>query len=296
MTASLIAALALCLPAAPAPLAFDDDPVERLDAWPALDRDVEDVVETDVERVRKARTPEMAEFAREGLIGVGAGAAPHLIEALGAEKDEAARGRLVEILTAVTDAPHTRLLAAEFEHDALEVRVFCLGRAAAFPDAGTGEAAAAAYERVVAWKDDRRNQRKYDVREHDAAALAATAGGSFVAFDHLLALAREDWGERGGPIRVALTAVRGVEATRRVTPALASDERREIVAALRALSGCGDREEAVRDVAPFLDSDDNSIRVAAINALRGIVDGDPPIEQLSVFDAIELAKQWQERL
>ena len=45
-----------------------------------------------------------------------------------------------------------------------------------------------------------------------------------------------------------------------------------------------------------LDDDDNSIRVATINALRGMVDGDLPVEQLSVFEAIEMAKQWKSKL
>jgi TPP-dependent pyruvate/acetoin dehydrogenase alpha subunit len=49
-------------------------------------------------------------------------------------------------------------------------------------------------------------------------------------------------------------------------------------------------------VAPYLDSEDNSIRVAAIDALRGIVDGDGPMEQQSVFRAIEMAKLWKLRL
>jgi hypothetical protein len=46
----------------------------------------------------------------------------------------------------------------------------------------------------------------------------------------------------------------------------------------------------------FLDDDDNQVRVAAINACRGIVDGAPPEEQLPVFEAIESAKKWKERV
>jgi hypothetical protein len=38
------------------------------------------------------------------------------------------------------------------------------------------------------------------------------------------------------------------------------------------------------------------VRVAAINALRGIVDGQEPLEELSVFGAIELAKTWKVRV
>jgi hypothetical protein len=36
--------------------------------------------------------------------------------------------------------------------------------------------------------------------------------------------------------------------------------------------------------------------VVTINALRGIVDGDGPLEQLSSFEAIEMAKKWKSRI
>ena len=74
-----------------------------------------------------------------------------------------------------------------------------------------------------------------------------------------------------------------------------SDDRLNIVAGLRLLGGCGDEDSAKR-VSPYLDSQDNQIRVAAINAARGIVDGDGPMEQLSVFKAIEVAKMWKRRI
>jgi len=64
---------------------------------------------------------------------------------------------------------------------------------------------------------------------------------------------------------------------------------------LRMLAGCGDAS-ALPPIRKYLDDDDNQIRVAAINACRGIVDGDPPLEQLPVFEAIETAKKWKDRL
>ncbi len=36
--------------------------------------------------------------------------------------------------------------------------------------------------------------------------------------------------------------------------------------------------------------------VGAINALRGIIDGDPPLDKLPVFEAIERADKWKSRL
>jgi hypothetical protein len=64
---------------------------------------------------------------------------------------------------------------------------------------------------------------------------------------------------------------------------------------LNLLSACGTQGDTSA-VKPFLDSDDHQIRVAAINALRGMVDGEGPIDKLPVFDAIDLAKQWKNRI
>jgi hypothetical protein len=81
-----------------------------------------------------------------------------------------------------------------------------------------------------------------------------------------------------------------------VAKLLAATKRKTKVAGLRLIAACGEKESAKHLVLPFLDENDNSLRVAAINALRGIVDGDPPLNKLSVFEAIERANKWKARL
>lgn len=289
------AALGLALLHGPAPAQDGDEP-ERLDAWPELSRDAERSVALDIDRLRKARTPEMAEFAVEGLVGAGAGTAPKLLKALGAEKKEAAQERLEAVLTRICDERHTRLLAAQFDHDAVAVRRWCLARAAAFPDPGTRDAAAAAFQRLEELSR-KKKPRGYDEAEHDAAAMAATAAGSHAALARMHALTLERWGARWQALRAALEGARDAESTAFCAQLLGDEAgRREVVAALNLLSGCGTAKEAVPLVRPYLDHEDNSIRVAAINALRGIVDGEPPIPKLSVFDAIEMASEWKRRV
>jgi HEAT repeat protein len=96
-------------------------------------------------------------------------------------------------------------------------------------------------------------------------------------------------------MRVALAGVRGPEATAVVGKHLDDPQLKTKVAALHLLGGCGDKS-IVGKIKPLLDESDNSLRVAAINALRGIVDGELPIEELSAFEAIEMAKKWKDRL
>ena len=281
------------------PLVQDERPVEgedeagpeRLEAWPEADKETKKAITKELGRVRKARTPEMAEGGHAELVKIGHAAAPELLRILSKERNEEARERLVGVLADLTDARHTRLLAAEFGHKSEHVRLFALERAAAFPDAGIREAASAAF---VAAKD-RADTKKEVEHELDVAALALCSSGSIEGLDVLHARALKDWGDWGQRIRAAIEALRGPEAARRVAPHLEGD-RKDVVAALRLLAGCGDKETAGPLVKPLLDSTDNSIRVAAINAARGIVDGDLPLDRLSVFEAVELANEWKRKL
>lgn len=301
--ATLLLATATPLPSARAddsageePAAGDEKPPERLERWPEPGDPRQ--LELDLRRLRKAATAGMEQGGREGLLAEGAAAAPALLAALGRERDETVRARLCEVLERITDARHTRLLAREFTARADAVRRFALQQAARFPDPGVRPAALAALERARTRcaKAKARAALREANEELYLAALCATSSGALDGLDVLFERARREYGKHAKELRVALSAVRGPEATARVLPRLESADRRDVETALRLLAACGEGEAATARIAALLDSDDNTLRVAAINALRGIVDGDPPLERLSVFEAIERAKRWKARL
>jgi hypothetical protein len=273
------AALVLSAPAlAQDPAPKPPEEIKRLESWPELTSQARDAVKVDVQRLRKARTPEMASDAEAALVAAGAGIVPELLPALGKEKETDAIERIERVLNAVTSAEHTRLLAKFFEDKAPQVRVFALRRCAAFPDPGLKESAEGALARVAKLGE------KAEPLEHYAAALAATSAGSLAGFDGMAESARTSWNRRGQEMRIALEAVRGPEAAGRGVKLLAG-ERDDVLAGLSLLSGCGDKPSASQ-IKRFLDSDDHQIRVAAINALRGIIEGAPPLDKLPVFEAI----------
>jgi hypothetical protein len=245
-------------------------------------------VALDIERLCKARTPEMAVQAREALEATGDSTVPFLLERMGKERDEAALKRVREVLIANTKAAHTRLLAKEFENRSGATRTFSLWRCAAFPDKEIRPAAEKAWTRLKKLGDKAAPEELY------AAALCAASAGSVEGLDVLQASALKSWERRGVEIRAAIEGARGPDATKLVVAKLEGADQKQKVAVLRMLAGCGD-SSALPSVRRFLDDDDNQIRVAAINACRGIVDGDPPLEQLPVFEAIETAKKWKER-
>jgi hypothetical protein len=270
-------------PPKPAPEAAK--PAEKLSAWPKPPD--KDQVLTDIERVVKAHVPEMAIGGRDALVAVGAPAVPLVLDRYGKERDEEARKRLHEVLVATTAADQTRLLAKEFEDKQVLVRTFALWRASAFPDPGIRAAAEKAWQRVAKQGD------KADPDERYAAALCASSTGSTQGLEAMFeACSGKRWDKAQKEIRAALEGCRSKEAAEFAIARLENADRKTKVAVLRMLAGCGDREHAAR-LRPFLDEEDNSIRVAAINALRGMVDGQQPLEGLSAFESIEMAKEWK---
>ena len=282
--------------------------VVRAGEWPAIPADKAATVKTDIERLRKAGTPEMAEQADAALVAAGAMVAPGLIAAMGKERNVEARLRIEAVLDRVTGAEHTRLLAPYFADKSRDVRTWALARCAAFPDRELAKGAqdALGKARAALAKDEKLEGGEAELY---AAALCATAAGSHEGLDVLGRTAVTEWGKKGVEIRAALAGVRDGESTKFALDMLAKDDRtgdavavlsrfkddrKQKVAALHLLAGCG-TQDALAAVKRELDSTDNSIRIAAINAMRGIVDGDLPIANLPVFEAIELAKKWKER-
>jgi hypothetical protein len=260
---------------------------QKATAWPKVDSAS---VKVEVERLRKARTEEMGVEARAALVAIGPGVAPYLIDKLPHEHDAQALGRMRAVLDEVTGSSHTRLFAERFTDKALLIRIWCLKRAALFPDSGLATAA----EKALAAAKGRK--RKVDPTEVYVAALCCASAGSFAGFQDLATAAEEDWSGRLDELVTALGVLRGPEATALVAPLLAESARKRKLTGLRLLATCGDPETAAALVKPFLDHTDNSLRVGAINALRGIVDGDPPLKRLPVFEAIERANKWKARL
>lgn len=264
---------------------FDSSKVTYLTAWPKPQK--KEQITTDLDRVVKASIPEMAEGGHQGLVAEGTAAVPFVLERYGREKDDEVLARLKAVLMEITKPEQTRLLAQDFAHKDLLHRTFALWRCAAWPDAQIKPLAEAAWAKVV------KQGEKADADERYAAALCTTASGSLAAFDAVFEIAQKSWAKKGGELRIALEAVRGPEPTKTLLGRLGG-ERKAKIAALKMLAGCGDKS-AVGPLKPLLDDTDNEIRVVTINALRGVVDGDSPLDQLSAFESIEMAKKWKER-
>ncbi len=277
--------------------------VEKLEAWPVLDAPARRKIDGILDRLAGATTPTMADDAAREVAELGAAAVPRLMDKLASTRAPAGRGRIEQALTELVHAPHARLLAVYFEHDHTAVRRFALGRAGALGVRELGPAAEAALERarVALAKPTAKGARAEEAlfaanAELQAAALATAGSGSIAGMDVLHALAQSDWKSQSTALRAALAGARGQAATRVLVPLVRTTDGLARVAALRLLAAAGEGPDATDVAHAMLDIDETPVRVAAINALRALVDGEEPIDNLSVFESIELAKRWRERL
>jgi len=272
--APLALALALCA-------VQETRPVERLAEWPPLPGKETRPVQEAIFSLKRARTPERLAEISEALEAYGAAVVPKLLLAL-RSADEEAHARIVSLLDRLTGPEHADLLAKEFREKDAARRLYAVRRCATFGDPKISEA----FARLL---------RDPDPEVAFAAALGCAHSGSLSSLDALRRAAREQWRARGEAIREALAGVRGKAATEAIAASLKSSDPKEVVTALRLLSGAGETESASL-VAPFLDDSDALVKLEAVNALRGIVDGHPPLVDPSTFDLIGHVNRWKEKL
>ena len=111
----------------------------------------------------------------------------------------------------------------------------------------------------------------------------------------VFAACAEDWRSRVGIVSAVLPAARGSEGADLVLDRMPADDIAARVTGLRLLRSLAPKHYA-GILAVYLDHEQSNVKKEAINALRVVVDDDPPLENLSVFQAIELAQQWRARL
>jgi hypothetical protein len=262
-------------------------PIKRLTEWPKAD-DLSDL-RKDIRRLRAARTPEMVEEAHVALVKAGGAAAPHLIRLLDREKDKQTLRHMRGVLEAITSVAHTRLLSEYFEDRSPIIRIWALSRCATLTDPGLRAAVQSVLKKIKA------RGKKADPDERVAATLCLVSTGSEKTLEQVIELVGKDWKRWGPTTLLALEAVRGKAATERVSALLSEKERNRQLLGLRLLGGCLEKERAPI-VLPFLEGSDNGLRIAAINLLRQTIDGEPPLDRLPVFEAIERANKWKIRL
>lgn len=277
LRAQLAGALLLAASAAAQPP--KTGPAEK-PSWPKLEARQQERIEQLLDNLG-SKNEELREDAEAELAAMGAGAAPRMIAHL---SDQAinVNDALRRVLTRVTTIEHAPLLAQQVGNRRLAIRRFVVQRLAELHPPGMGPVFRAAL-------GDR------DAEVVFLARLGIAGTGDFEFMAAVFERCSEDWNAWRELVAGALAGARGEKATLWLMQRIAKGTPRDQVTALRLLRTLGQRE-AAGQIAGYLDSENHNVKKETINALRAIVDGEPPLEELSVFQAIEMAKRWKARL
>ena len=259
----------------------DDAPprTEKLSEWPKLKKAEADRARATAKQLRKKKE-KLRVAAVEKLTRMGAGVAPVLIP-LVSDKAQNVNDDVFRVLDQVTDARHAALLARETKRKSVEWRRYLTRRLAGLRDKELLPVLR------TAWQDKDEDIAFY-------ASLGMLALGDGAGLDVVLAAARQQWAEQKAVIGATLEPVRSSEISLLVWERISQARPTDKMAGLRLLRHLATKDQKMQ-LKAYLESPDFAVKREAINTAR-VLHGEAPLEKLSSFQAINLAKKWLEKL
>ena len=246
--------------------------------WPALK-------ETDKERVlslagqfRKA-DPQLHAEAKKELIALGDGALPLLLQQV-SDRAENSNEQLFGVFDEMLKPAHAALMARESKKPRVELRRYLFLRMCRFADPELLPVLKAAC------KDKDELTAFY-------ASLGMLALKEREAVPAVLAYTKTKWKEVGPLTAEVLPHARSMDAGNWVCEAIAKAPAADQMAGLRLLRYVAQKEHTLI-LRTYLKAADHTVKKEAVNTMR-VLHGEAPIENLNVFDAIQMAKAWLEK-
>ena len=254
---------------------------ERLTEWPSGDEAQKRRIVFLVKRL-DAEDEETAAEAERELVALGDTTVRMLLRSYSEDKP-ALEEPIRRILDAVTDERHAALLAQLADDRNHYVRAWVMARLGEF---GLEESRPVL---AHAAKKDK------DPEVVFRASLGLAGLGDTSVLPVLFDRCSEDWPQVGTDVTRILSRARSPEMAQAIAERMDPKRERTVTTGLRLMRGAAP-ESYRKVVGTYLDWRSHSVKKAAINTLRVIVDGDEPVEDLSVFDVIKIAKEWKARI
>lgn len=229
-----------------------------------------------------AEEPEEAQAAEAELTTLGAGVAPYLLARLGDRRPESTAA-LRRVLHRVVEPVYAPLVAEKADSRSALVREWSLEFLALQHD--------------PRWRKVFEKNRKHKEKEivfRACLGLAALKDTDALEEVFVQCMA-EEWRDHAELVSRCLAPARSDEMAEWLVRHMPRDDEHARITGLRLMRSLAPKEYA-GVIATFLDSEQHAVKKEAINALRAVVDGDEPLENLSVFQAIDQAKKWKERV
>ena len=251
----------------------------KLEAWPTLREADREKVLPLLDMVRKVGTPQH-ESAQKQLIAMGDAAVPLMLQQIN-DKNDNSNAPYFALLDQVLGKQHAALMAREVKKQKVELRRYLMQRLCRFGDPSLKEVFAS-------------GRKEKDALTAFYAELGLLGLQQRDALEPVLAYTKSRWSEVAGIVAESLAGARSQECGNWVFEAIAKAPAVDQMAGLRLLRHLMVKEQAIV-LRTYLESADHSVKREAINTAR-VLHGEPPIENLSVFQAIEQAKQWLKKL
>jgi len=252
---------------------------EKLADWPKLTPNDEERVMAQLVQFRKE--PQFHAAAQKVLVEIGPAAVPLLFVQLN-DQAKNINAPICGALDQIVGPPHAALLAREAKKPKLALRRYVLHRMCAFNDPDLLPVLRTAVKDADP-----------EVALYGSVGLLAQKQQEGV--DVVWKRAQKDWANVRELCAQVLPAGRSPEAAKLVLAAFQSAKAQpaEVAGGLRLLRSLlpVDMTGMIRQ---YLDAEDNIVKKEAVNAMRAI-HGQEPLENMAVFQTIELAKEWKNK-
>jgi hypothetical protein len=270
-------ALAAALPCQQEAPPAKDPP--KLSEWPELKETDKDRVMSLIAQFRKD-DEQLRESASSQLKALGVGAIPLMFIQV-SDRPGNVNGYLFALFDSMLDREHAALMARESKKPKVELRRYLMRRLCAFNDP----------EMLPVLKAATKDS---DARTAFYAQIGELGLGDRTHLAAVLDYSKLNWKDEGALVAVVLPAARSHEAGDAVFEAIAKAPAADQMAGLRLVRYLATKEQSML-LKRYLGSPDHTVKKEAINAAR-VLHGEEPIEDLTVFQAIELSKQWLTKL
>jgi hypothetical protein len=265
----------------PAPAPVPAAKVEKLADWPAPKAGERERVLALVEQFKKP-APELHTRAQGQLAELGDGATPLIMQHVSDRADAAALNQqLFAVLDGKLGPRHAALMAREAKKPKLELRRYLTLRMCKLV---APELAA----HLTATRTDKDPQTAF------YAALGALALKQQEALPDVLAYARRNWLEIAPLVAEVLPAARSPDCGKWVFEHIAKAPAADQMTGLRLARYLMVKDQSVI-LRSYLSASDNAVKREAVNAAR-VLHGETPLENLPVFQVIEMAELWKKKL
>lgn len=249
--------------------------VEKVTEWPTLPDTEKDRVRALMGQFRK-QDPELQQAAKKQLLAIGDGAVPLLFQQV-SDRTDNQNAQLFELLDVLVTPRHAALVAREVKKPGVERRRYLVTRMCRFGDA----------ELQPVLQATRKDKDEPTAFHAELGLLALKQRDALPA---VMTYARLHWQEVAPILGQVLPLARCQEAGTWVLEAMAKAPPAEQMTGLRLLRYLAVKEQAA-SVRHYLEATDHTVKKEAVNTMR-VLHGEPPIENMPVFQVIELAKTW----